>query len=183
MNYHDHFPGFDERDGSRDIFDRADGAHERITETEDDPMIKEMNDIEKINESITLACSAFGVKKDRIFSKSRKRYECVYPRFFAMYFGHIVYGVKLNTMGVFVGMKSHATVIHAVKVVTNFIHGKIKDDEMFLYYAEMRRRTAAMSPDEIDRRSLAVYEHYLELEKINNFLKQANGKEKRKCTS
>ncbi|WP_075602518.1 chromosomal replication initiator protein DnaA [Saccharicrinis aurantiacus] len=65
-------------------------------------------------------CEYFGLQMDVLQSKTRKR-EIVQARQVAMYFSKSLTGSSLSAIGLQIGKKDHATVLHACKTVNNLI--------------------------------------------------------------
>ena len=89
---------------------------------------------QKIQETV---CNYFNIKKELIQSSSRKR-EIVQARQVAMYFIKQKTELSLSQIGIHVGDRSHATVLHACKTVQDLIdvdksfHADVKEIERLL---------------------------------------------------
>jgi chromosomal replication initiator protein len=69
--------------------------------------------VEKIRDAV---CNYFALSVDDISTKSRKR-EVVIARQIAMYLSKLLTKNSLSTIGALIGMRDHATVLHACKTV------------------------------------------------------------------
>ncbi|MBN2764583.1 MAG: chromosomal replication initiator protein DnaA, partial [Bacteroidales bacterium] len=67
-----------------------------------------------------VVCNYFDVPSDSLQSKTRKR-EIVQARQVAMFFSKNLTKSSLATIGLQIGGKDHATVLHACKTVNNLI--------------------------------------------------------------
>jgi chromosomal replication initiator protein len=67
-----------------------------------------------------VVCNYFGLEVDALNSKTRKR-EIVQARQIAMFFSKSMTNVSLSSIGLKIGNKDHATVLHACKTVNNLI--------------------------------------------------------------
>jgi len=78
-----------------------------------------------------MVCDYFNISVDQMHSASRKR-EIVQARQLAMYFAKTLTKNSLASIGVEIGGKDHATVLHAVRTVKNLID----TDKHFRVYVE-----------------------------------------------
>lgn len=69
---------------------------------------------------IKIVCEYYGIDKETILKKTRKR-EIVQARQIAMYFTKEFTRLSLANIGLYIGEKDHATVLHACKTVNNLI--------------------------------------------------------------
>lgn len=77
-----------------------------------------------IDQIITTTCEHFNVKEEEIFGKSRKA-DIVTVRQMSMYLAHKHTKLTTSKIGVYVGNRDHATVLHGIKT----IDGRLKVDK------------------------------------------------------
>ncbi len=78
---------------------------------------KRVNTVEKIRDAV---CEYFSLSVDAISTKSRKR-EVVQARQIAMYLSKQLTKNSLSSIGMTIGQRDHATVLHACKIVTDLM--------------------------------------------------------------
>ena len=78
---------------------------------------KKVNTVEKIRDVV---CDYFSLSIDAISTKSRKR-EVVQARQIAMYLSKQLTKSSLSTIGITIGQRDHATVLHACKIVNDLM--------------------------------------------------------------
>lgn len=83
-----------------------------------------------------IVCEYFGVNRENLLSKSRKR-ENTLPRQFAMYFAYEYTNSTYAKIGEEMGGRDHTTVIHACKAITD---GSKVNKEMKKYYKDLKER-------------------------------------------
>lgn len=89
----------------------------------------------------TIVCDYFGLSKEDLVSKTRKR-QIVQARQIAMYMcRHFLNGTSLSSIGAEIGGKDHATVLHACSTVTDLI----ATDRNFKKYVSDIEHTLAQS--------------------------------------
>lgn len=79
-----------------------------------------------IEEILAHCCAHFNIKKDDIFSSSRKA-NIVEVRQLAMYLAHKLTKTTTNKIGIQIGGRSHATVLHSI----NLVEGLIASNEKY----------------------------------------------------
>ena len=84
-----------------------------------------------IDQIITTTCEHFNVKEEDIFGKSRKA-EIVTVRQMSMYLAHKHTKLTASKIGIYVGNRDHATVLHGIKT----IDGRLKKDSKLLRHLE-----------------------------------------------
>ena len=80
-------------------------------------VIRKTNTVEKIRDTV---CDYFSLSVDAISTKSRKR-EVVQARQIAMYLSKQLTKNSLSSIGLAIGQRDHATVLHACKIVTDLM--------------------------------------------------------------
>jgi chromosomal replication initiator protein len=78
---------------------------------------RKVNTVEKIRDAV---CEYFSLSVDAISTKSRKR-EVVQARQIAMYLSKQMTKSSLSSIGLAIGQRDHATVLHACKIVTDLM--------------------------------------------------------------
>ena len=78
---------------------------------------RKTNTVEKIRDTV---CDYFSLSVDAISTKSRKR-EVVQARQIAMYLSKQLTKNSLSSIGLAIGQRDHATVLHACKIVTDLM--------------------------------------------------------------
>ena len=84
-----------------------------------------------IDQIITTTCEHFNVKEEDIFGKSRKA-EIVTVRQMSMYLAHKHTKLTASKIGIYVGNRDHATVLHGIKT----IDGRLKKDSKLVRHLE-----------------------------------------------
>ncbi|MBP5393491.1 MAG: chromosomal replication initiator protein DnaA [Bacteroidaceae bacterium] len=84
-----------------------------------------------IDQIITTTCEHFNVKEEDIFGKSRKA-EIVTVRQMSMYLAHKHTKLTASKIGIYVGNRDHATVLHGIKT----IDGRLKKDSKLQRHLE-----------------------------------------------
>ena len=84
-----------------------------------------------IDQIITTTCEHFNVKEEDIFGKSRKA-EIVTARQMSMYLAHKHTKLTASKIGIYVGNRDHATVLHGIKT----IDGRLKKDSKLVRHLE-----------------------------------------------
>ena len=84
-----------------------------------------------IDQIISTTCEHFNVKEEDIFSKSRKA-EIVTVRQMSMYLAHKHTKLTASKIGIYVGNRDHATVLHGIKA----IDGRLKKDKKLRRHLE-----------------------------------------------
>ena len=74
-----------------------------------------------IDQIITCTCEYYKVKEEEVFGKSRKA-KVVIVRQMSMYLAHKHTSMTASKIGIYVGNRDHATVLHGIKA----IHGRLK---------------------------------------------------------
>ena len=78
-----------------------------------------------------MVCDYFKVSIDALQSKTRKR-DIVQARQLAMYFAKKYTNASLSSIGIQIGKRDHATVLHACKTVDNLF----ETDKLFKSYVD-----------------------------------------------
>ena len=78
--------------------------------------IKVEKKIVTIDQIITCTCEQFNVKEEEIFGKSRKA-NVVTVRQLSMYLAHKHTKLTASKIGIYVGNRDHATVLHGIKTI------------------------------------------------------------------
>ena len=84
-----------------------------------------------IDQIISTTCEHFNVKEEDIFGKSRKA-EIVTVRQLSMYLAHKHTKLAASKIGIYVGNRDHATVLHGIKA----IDGRLKIDKKLQRHLE-----------------------------------------------
>jgi chromosomal replication initiator protein len=89
-----------------------------------------------IDEIITCTCEYFNVREEDIFGKSRKA-NIVTVRQMSMYLAHKHTKLTASRIGIYVGNRDHATVLHGIKT----IDGRLKvDKELRRHFEELEEK-------------------------------------------
>ena len=84
-----------------------------------------------IDQIISTTCEHFNVKEEDVFGKSRKA-EIVTVRQMSMYLAHKHTKLTASKIGIYVGNRDHATVLHGIKT----IDGRLKKDKKLQRHLE-----------------------------------------------
>ncbi|MBO4550634.1 MAG: chromosomal replication initiator protein DnaA, partial [Bacteroidaceae bacterium] len=84
-----------------------------------------------IDQIITTTCMYFNVKEEDVFGKSRKA-EIVIVRQMSMFLAHKHTKLTASKIGIYVGNRDHATVLHGIKT----IEGRLKVDKELRHHLE-----------------------------------------------
>ena len=84
-----------------------------------------------IDQIVSTTCEHFNVKEEDIFGKSRKA-EIVMVRQMSMYLAHKHTKLTAGKIGIFVGNRDHATVLHGIKTITD----RLKVDKKLQHHLE-----------------------------------------------
>jgi len=89
-----------------------------------------------IDQIITCTCEHFNVKEEEIFGKSRKA-DIVTVRQMSMYLAHKHTKLTASKIGIYVGNRDHATVLHGIKT----IDGRLKvEKELQRHFEELEEK-------------------------------------------
>ena len=89
-----------------------------------------------IDQIITCTCEYFNVKEEEIFGKSRKA-NIVTVRQMSMYLAHKHTKLTASRIGIYVGNRDHATVLHGIKT----IEGRLKvEKELRRHFEELEEK-------------------------------------------